>query len=77
MRIEPPTKYEPVLTTDSEHIARFLSAESKLCECGLKNHGWNKTCPSCHREWPVYLDEETIKRLRQYNELATTISGTT
>lgn len=76
MRIEPPSKYEIVLETNVDHILRFLSAESKVCECGLKNHGWNRMCPSCHKQWETYIDVETIKRLRRYNELAETPNRT-
>lgn len=33
------------------HIQSFLTTPSKKCACGLVNHGWNKLCPYCKKEW--------------------------
>lgn len=69
MRIEPPlddhNRKEEVKLINYDHFARFLSTRPKPCACGILNHAWNRRC-ACGHEWDVWIDVETVKRLRKY-----------
>lgn len=45
-----PVKVEPVTPEREAHFKRFFEAQSRMCSCGLVNHGWNKKC-YCGRVW--------------------------